>query len=348
MEITSFCFTDENNNILSSKSENVNITPASNLKIITGFTVYKILGKNFEFSTNFDTENNSFFISGDPTPLLNFYDILAISNAINSSCKIKNVYFTDIYDDEFYASSWPVGDLKFCYASKIEPYTVNEGCIPENFDYKSLEFSNPHSNNMRPCSSNKELFAEFLIFHLNHKTGNGNIKHYVYRNSILNILEHIETLSCNFSIDVVLKYLSYKRYGRGTWDKSIEIVNNFIKLFYGNIDNIRIVDGSGLSRTNLTNTLFISSFINKIFKNDAGFLSLLPVPGKGTLMHRLKNSNYTIHAKTGTLTGCSLLSGFIEENKISFSIAINNSLENKAINEGKIDKLLLNELNKIS
>jgi len=63
-----------------------------------------------------------------------------------------------------------------------------------------------------------------------------------------------------------------------------------------------------LSRLNITNTFFISFFINKTYKNDGKFLLLMPDQGTGTLKNRLTKSAYKIHAKTGTLNGCSLLS----------------------------------------
>ncbi len=343
MEILSYCFLDENNNILLSNNENININPASNLKIITGYSIYKLLGKNHEFKTNFDIENDSIYISGDPTPLLQFYDLYNISKSLHGNSIIKNVFFDNIYDNKYYGKGWAIEDTKFCYAAKIEPYTVNEVCIPDNFDYTSSKFIKPHDNGMHPYYNNKKLFSEFLLYNINNKN-NGNKKNYIYKNNIKDIINHIENVSCNFSIEVILKYLSYNKYGKGTWDKSIEIVNSFIKSFYGNMDNIRIADGSGLSRLNITNTFFISSFINKIYKNDKEFLLLLPGPGKGTLKNRLNKSSYIIYAKTGTLNGCSLLSGFIDNNKISFSIAINNSLNETGVNELKIDNLLLNKL----
>ncbi len=345
MEILSYCFVDENSNIISSKYENLNLLPASNMKLITGYALYNILGKDYKMETKFDIEKNTLYISGDPTPLVTFEELYNISKNLDMK-KVKEIKFDDIFDDKYYGDGWSIDDIKFCYSQKIEPYTVNEGCVCNNYSFNYKPFHNPHDNNLFPYNDHKDLFSKFLLHNINNNALND---HIIYRNNMKNILRHIEVFSCNFSAEVMFKYLSYIKNGKGISNESSRIIKKFIENFYGKND-LYIADGSGLSRLNLTNTYFLSTFICKINKNDNEFLHLLPDSKRnnGTIKDRFNNiKDYTIIAKTGTLTHCSLLSGLIEEKNVSFSIAINNSNLSEKERENKIDKLLVNKINKL-
>lgn len=347
MEILSYCFIDENSNVISSKYEELNLLPASNMKLITGYSLYSILGKDHNMKTLFDLDGNTLHISDDPTPLLTFEELYNISQNLNGNKKVTKIKFDDIFDDRYYADGWSIDDTNFCFSQKIEPYTVNEGCICKNYSSAARPFHSPHDNNLFPYMDHKELFSNFLIDNINNI--NSTSDHVIYRNNIKNILRHMEVFSCNFASEVMFKYLSYVKNGKGTFNESARIIKNFIGNFYGKND-IYISDGSGLSRLNLINTYFLSNFISKINKKDKEFLDLLPCSRKsnGTLKNRFGNiKNYNIIAKTGTLTHCSLLSGVIEEKNISFSIAINNSNLDENERETKIDKLLSNKISEL-
>ncbi len=345
MEILSYCFIDENSNIISSKYENLNLLPASNMKLITGYSLYNILGRDYKMETKFDTEKNTLYISGDPTPLLTFEELYNISKNLNG--KINEIKFDNIFDNRYYGNGWPIDDIKFCYSQKIEPYSVNEGCIWDNFSFNSKLFYNPHDNNLFPYNDHKDLFSKSILYNISNNDASND--HIIYKNNLKNILRHIETFSCNFSAEVMFKYLSYIKNGKGISNESSRIIKKFIENFYGKND-LYIADGSGLSRLNLVNTHFLSTFIGKINKKDREFLYLLPSSkeNNGTINNRFNNiKNYNIIAKTGTLDHCSLISGLIEEKNVSFSIAINNSNLSESEREYKIDKLLINEINKL-
>lgn len=346
MEILSYCFIDENSNIISSKYEDLNLLPASNMKLITGHALYCILGKDYKMNTKFNIEKNILYISGDPTPLLTFKELYNISKRLNIK-NINDIKFDNIYDDKYYGDGWSIDDIKFCYSQKIEPYTVNEGCICHNSSFNQKPFDNLHDNNLFPYNNHKDLFSKFIFYSGSDDGSNDQI---IYENTLKNILRHIEIFSCNFSAEVMFKYLSYIKNGKGTFNESSKIIKKFVDSFYGEND-LYIADGSGLSRLNLVNTYFLSNFIHKINKNDNEFLHLLPASHghNGTMKDRFYNlKNYNIMAKTGTLNHCSLLSGLIEEENISFSIAINNSNLSEKEREDKIDKLLANKIKNLN
>ncbi len=318
------------------------------MKLLTGYALYSIPGRDYTLRTIFNINDDKIHVSGDPTPLLTLEDLYKISENLRGKQKINSVEFEKIFDNNYYGRGWSMDDVKFCYSQKIEPYTVNEGCIYDNYMPESHEFHNPHDSNMFPYNAHRKLFSDFLIYNVNNSNNsiNDNI---IYGMDIKKILKHMEVMSYNFSAEVMFKYLSYVKNGTGISSESSKIIKNFIEKFYGKND-LYIADGSGLSRLNLINTLFLSEFVNKIYRQDDGFLQLLPDSrtGNGTLKNRFTDiKNYTIRAKTGTLDHCSLLSGIIEDKNISFSISINNS--NLSENEGelKIDKLLKYRIDKL-
>lgn len=108
-----------------------------------------------------------------------------------------------------------------------------------------------------------------------------------------------------------------------------------------------IVDGCGISRNNLLTADWVTSALNKIYKEDdfQSFEKLLAKPIEGTLANRLLNISLKVRAKTGTASGISSIAGYIDtksEKKYSFAIIIQNhnlnprdikNFEDKLINE---------------
>ncbi|GAM28881.1 hypothetical protein SAMD00019534_120570, partial [Acytostelium subglobosum LB1] len=111
------------------------------------------------------------------------------------------------------------------------------------------------------------------------------------------------------------------------------------------------VDGSGLSRQNFITTRAIIQVLEAAFLNvgdpNHDYFTLLPVAGEsGTLQYRFVNTpaQSIVHAKTGSMTGVSALSGVIAPKglpytdwPVFFSIVANNA--NRA-NNGLIDTIM--------
>jgi D-alanyl-D-alanine carboxypeptidase/D-alanyl-D-alanine-endopeptidase (penicillin-binding protein 4) len=115
-------------------------------------------------------------------------------------------------------------------------------------------------------------------------------------------------------------------------------------------EGYNLIDGSGLSRQNLitpetlvkTLILMTRSPYGEVYKNS------LAMAGKtGTLQGRFKDTvvEGKLRAKTGTLSGNSALSGYLDtENNgvIIFSIIVNGSDQNVSILRSGIDEIVLN------
>ena len=93
-----------------------------------------------------------------------------------------------------------------------------------------------------------------------------------------------------------------------------------------------INDGSGLARLNLVSPATVVQLLRHMYASPAreNFLSILPIGGQdGTLGSRFSNPDLAgrIHAKTGSLSHVSALSGYAQRRRgdwIAFSILVNN------------------------
>ncbi len=340
MEILSYCFRDKNGDIIKSLNENLNMSPASNMKLISGYAVYSILTEKFNFKTRFFYKNRILYVSGDPTFLMSYDDLKDILEKLYYEDMIMDIKFSDIYDHQLYGKSWEIEDVKNCYGAPLFPYTVNEGCIAES----GLP-ANPHAENGIPLNEIRKIILDICI---NGSQKNRMLKNITYYEiSLEDVLRHIMVYSCNYNIELLTKYLAYKADGRGTWSRGKEIIREFLQDFYGK-NEVNIDDGSGLSVKNFVTTKFMSEFIRKISNKNPEFLRLLPKPGEGTMAERLREAdNFGIYAKTGTIFGTSFLSGISEKKGVSFSIGINNSTSGEIDREKLIDSILLKTLKSV-
>ncbi len=147
------------------------------------------------------------------------------------------------------------------------------------------------------------------------------------------LLVYMDKQSDNLSAELLLRTTGMELYGKpATAKKGIKLIDSLITLAGYNPKNYRIVDGSGLSEYNLISAELLAGLLKYTYKNDYNnykrLINALPVSGKdGTLKNRLKDSTtyQKITAKTGTLSGVSNLSGYLEAQSgrlICFSILV--------------------------
>lgn len=94
------------------------------------------------------------------------------------------------------------------------------------------------------------------------------------------------------------------------------------------LDNskIRITDASGVSKNNLISADFVTEFL-LVNKNNK-VMDRLPIPGEGTLTHRMLAIKDNLKAKTGTLSDISSIAGYLTTRngkKYAFCIMINDT-----------------------
>jgi len=117
---------------------------------------------------------------------------------------------------------------------------------------------------------------------------------------------------------------------KGSLNNSIQMLNKYLKKLDINFDEIKIVDGSGVSKNNLVSPNFMTDFlVVRASQSDfEEFKNSLPKPGEGTLAQRMLYFNDNLRAKTGTLSDISAIAGYITTQKgktYAFDIMINDS-----------------------
>lgn len=111
----------------------------------------------------------------------------------------------------------------------------------------------------------------------------------------------------------------------GSQDNSTKMLNSYLDKIGISYENIRIVDGSGVSKNNLVTSDFMSEFLVKIYDNK-NIVDSLPTAGEGTLSERMLYFKDNIKAKTGTLSDVSAIAGYITTRNgktLAFDIMIN-------------------------
>jgi D-alanyl-D-alanine carboxypeptidase/D-alanyl-D-alanine-endopeptidase (penicillin-binding protein 4) len=152
------------------------------------------------------------------------------------------------------------------------------------------------------------------------------------------IIEQVNKRSQNLYAELLFRTLGAVCAGRGTQEKSVQVMVESLAAMGIRGDSLAIYDGSGLSRLNLVAPSQIVRLLDYMSHHPyfADFYRSLPVAGvDGTLMKRMKNTEAenNVRAKTGTLTHTVALSGYIlgrDGGLLAFSIMSNNSLRTSA------------------
>ena len=138
-----------------------------------------------------------------------------------------------------------------------------------------------------------------------------------------------DKVSQNLHAELLLRAVGRARRSMGSREAGIEEMKAFLAEVGVDEDAYHFVDGSGLSRLNLVTPHTIARLLRHMYATPE-WVKLLPVGGEdGTLRSRFADTPAAgrIHAKTGTLSHVSALSGYAERRSggvRTFSILVNN------------------------
>jgi D-alanyl-D-alanine carboxypeptidase/D-alanyl-D-alanine-endopeptidase (penicillin-binding protein 4) len=139
-------------------------------------------------------------------------------------------------------------------------------------------------------------------------------------------------VSQNLHAELDLRAVGKARRNIGSVEAGLEELKAFLTEIGIPATGYNITDGSGLARLNLVSPATIVKLLRFQFASPAkdNFLSILPVGGQdGTLNSRFADAKLAgrIHAKTGSLSHVSALSGYAQRKSgdwVAFSILVNN------------------------
>lgn len=138
--------------------------------------------------------------------------------------------------------------------------------------------------------------------------------------------EAILKKSSNMTAETLFKIAGGKYVNNtGSIEHAVEMLNAYCKKNKIDVSDIKIVDGSGVSKNNLMTADFMTKFLVKEAKNE-NLVENLPIPTEGTLANRMLYFKDKLKAKTGTMSDVSALAGYLTTQKgnvVAFDIMIN-------------------------
>lgn len=230
-------------------------------------------------------------------------------------------------------------DCPLTIYSDLDNHFVLQGCIPKGSQPwgRSLALRNPV-----PYAA--MLIGRYLQAHhisYNGRIGVGKVdarfKAIAIHASVplSEMLKHMLKKSDNLISNSMMKQLGYQLTQRqGTWINGKAAVQQLLRRHIG-VDYGRVLmdDGAGMSRYNLLTPNMLTLILDYIYKQPDDFRLVLingmPIAGiDGTLRGRMPNlaKARRVHAKTGTMTGVSGLTGFVFSEQLgplSFAIITN-------------------------
>ncbi len=147
-------------------------------------------------------------------------------------------------------------------------------------------------------------------------------------------------LSNNMHAEHLIKTMGAQVSGQGSWDAGTAAMLADVKSLGVNTADVRMVDGSGLSRADLISPQQITNLLIAARHQPwfATWYNALPIAGDpdrmvgGTLSNRMRNTPAAdnMHAKTGSMTSVSALSGYVTDgagDPLVFSMISNNFVQ---------------------
>lgn len=241
-------------------------------------------------------------------------------------------------------------DSAYLYGMPRSNFRIIRGAIPENKDEfivkgdipdpasvlildleQYLKLSGIVINNLFiPESSRRQIFTH-------------------YSPPLIEIISIINTRSNNHYAEHIFRYLSEKNGGKDSFSASSATVKNFWKSRSLPVDQLFMVDGSGLSPSNAVSAQFMVNLLEYMYKKSnfsKAFTNSLPVSGvNGTLSSFLRNTKLRgkVMAKSGTISRVKCYAGYIDYNgkKRVFAIMVNNGNGSSRAVTRKIEEFLI-------
>ncbi|HEY4755898.1 MAG TPA: D-alanyl-D-alanine carboxypeptidase/D-alanyl-D-alanine-endopeptidase [Ignavibacteriaceae bacterium] len=158
---------------------------------------------------------------------------------------------------------------------------------------------------------------------------------FTFLRSYDSVIVNLNKTSDNLSAEMTLLAMADKYFGKPASAKNgLKMIDSLIILCKLNPKDYRLVDGSGVSHYNLVTAELLLAVLKYFYYNEPELYEVLynsfPIAGvDGTLENRMEKTKAgnNVHAKTGTISGVSSLSGYMKNksgNMIAFSILVQN------------------------
>jgi len=164
---------------------------------------------------------------------------------------------------------------------------------------------------------------------------------------LLEDLRITDKVSQNLHAELALRAVGRARRNVGSFEAGLEELKSFLTEAGIAADAYNLHDGSGLARLNLVTPAAVVKLLRHMYGSSSreDWISLLPVGGQdGTLGGRFGEgaASGRVHAKTGSLSHVSALSGYVQRTGgdwVAFSILVNNFNGRTAEVRGVMDRI---------
>jgi len=344
---------------------------ASNNKIFTTSTALAKLGEDHRFLTSVYADGKvdrngvlkgSLYLKGDGDPSLGTApfnraylagegtDIEKVAREVKAS-GITRVSGRLFGDDSVFDQVRGVADSGYATSPYIGPLSG----LAFNAGYTSSSFSRFSSNPAKLATRTlvRELrqrgirIRKDIAMRKTPAPARKNLVSQVRSEDLVWMARLTNLLSNNFYAETLLKDIGAEILGSGTTRSGAKVVQRYAKSLGSGINS---VDGSGLTHSNESTAADVVAMLTRVREKSYGdaFIDSLPLAGvDGTLEDRMGGTAAAgnCHAKTGTLTGVSALSGYCFNSsgrKFAFSILMNgvNDLSRAHLGQDRIAALI--------
>ena len=313
---------------LYSRNATLPLLPASNEKLAVTYAALTALGPEFRIETDVlqdDTGNLILKGYGDPTLSTAQLDVLARQVRAAGITRVTGGVLADEswFDTRRTADGWKAA-FYIVECPPLSALIVDRGRLGR---YTSRD----------PALAAAQLFRAALVrngVHVARGASHGSapataqVVASVDSPKLLTIVHSMDVNSDNFYAEMLLKELGAVQADRGSSSAGAGVVMGLLAQAGVPLDGVRIVDGSGLSLSDRLTTGTLASLLSTMWGDldlRLELVSSLPVAGRtGTLHDRMTRTaaRGVVHAKTGTTSNASALSGFAGDRYV-FSILQN-------------------------
>lgn len=323
---------DDKGEVLYARNPDIQLIPASVLKIITALAAFHTLGETYTFKTGYfwDRLSNNLYLKGYGDPLFISEVIQQFAGTLSTELDTRQLN-TIVIDQTYFAPNIVIPGR----GASLNPYDATLGALCANFNtlhfqwdpekrqYISAEPQTPllpiFSDQIKQANMTQgripiphqqaDIYPGLLLQYFLEKKGlkvkngvrtgrlqNENLKFNTFHSpfTITDVVKKLLKYSNNFMANQLLLTLGASLYGPpATLDKGTRAVDQFLQHYF-DFKDIKIHEGSGLSRS------------NKISPNQMLAILLRFMP-----YHTLLNRKKTEFYKTGTLHNIRTRAGFL-------------------------------------
>ena len=281
------------------------------------------------------------YVVGDFDPLVSYSDLKDIARAVRElgidSIDGRIVGDVSVKDTDQLGNGWCWDDVPSRLIPYLSPLIFNHeqsitssssNCIPHPEEY----FVQILASEIRALGIGVRPFATEITSSPCPRT---RLLHTI-TNTLESVLERMMKRSDNLHAEAVFYQLAKRGKSAGaTWKDGAKQVESVLSKAGVSTSDVKVADGSGVSLYNYVSAWSEVKMLRYAYRNKQIFTPLyesMPIAGvDGTISDRMRSgaAYQNVHAKTGTVTGVSCLSGYVRAsngNLLAFAIINNGNL----------------------